>query len=354
MRAAAIAVAIGVWWTANTISHLFIHRPFFRRRAANAWFAAALTALLGFPQSLWRERHLAHHRETPYRFRCTREIALQGGVVAAAWIALASQAPAFFFAAYLPGYLAGLALCAMHGHYEHANGTISHYGRVYNLLCFNDGYHAEHHRHPSAAWWTLPRYRDLESRASEWPAPLRWMESTKTAIDAATRWCLIALERLVLRSRLLQRFVIRSHSRAFAALLASEPPPHDIAIVGGGLFPRSAIVLRALFPDARITIVDRDPTHLDAAKGVLRDSRISYLHAHVAPGADSDMLRVTCDLAVFPLSLNGDRTCIYARPPAALTIVHDWIWHATGASRIVSPLLLKRVNLVPSHGAVTR
>ena len=57
---AAIAIAVGVWWNANTVSHLFIHRPFFRRRAANACVAALLTATLGFPQSLWRDRHLAH------------------------------------------------------------------------------------------------------------------------------------------------------------------------------------------------------------------------------------------------------------------------------------------------------
>ena len=28
-------IAIGLWWNANTISHYFIHRPFFRRRVAN-------------------------------------------------------------------------------------------------------------------------------------------------------------------------------------------------------------------------------------------------------------------------------------------------------------------------------
>ena len=48
-------------WNANTIAHNFIHRPFFRARALNTAFSCYLSLLLGFPQSLWRARHLAHH-----------------------------------------------------------------------------------------------------------------------------------------------------------------------------------------------------------------------------------------------------------------------------------------------------
>src|SRR5262245_64121287 len=54
-------IAIGLWWNANTIAHNFIHRPFFRARALNTAFSCYLSLLLGFPQSLWRARHLAHH-----------------------------------------------------------------------------------------------------------------------------------------------------------------------------------------------------------------------------------------------------------------------------------------------------
>ena len=28
-------IAIGLWWTANTVAHNFIHTPFFRSRALN-------------------------------------------------------------------------------------------------------------------------------------------------------------------------------------------------------------------------------------------------------------------------------------------------------------------------------
>ncbi len=60
-------IAMALWWNANTVSHNFIHRPFFRARAANTLFSIYLSLLLGFPQSLWRARHLAHHRLGTWR-----------------------------------------------------------------------------------------------------------------------------------------------------------------------------------------------------------------------------------------------------------------------------------------------
>jgi hypothetical protein len=349
---AAIAIAVGVWWNANTVSHLFIHRPFFRRRVANACVAALLTAALGFPQSLWRDRHLAHHRGVRYRFRLTRDIALQIGLVAAIWVAMALAAPEFFTLVYLPGYVLGLTLCAIHGHYEHAGGTTSYYGRLYNVLCFNDGYHVEHHRHPSAAWSTLPRYRESSSPASAWPAPLRWLEVAAanlrptpnlrpSAEDGGWRGdggFLAMLERIVLRLPCLQRWVVDIHARAFQELLAGEIPPRDVAIVGGGLFPRTALVLRGLLPDARLTIIDANQANLERARAFLEDDTVGFVHAQFA--------HFPCDLLVFPLSYVGDRSTVYDHPAARSVLVHDWIWRKRGTSRIVSLLLLKRLNLV--------
>src|SRR5262245_25797259 len=54
-------IALGLWWNANTIAHNAVHRPFFHSRGANALFSAYLSLLLGFPLTLWRRRHLAHH-----------------------------------------------------------------------------------------------------------------------------------------------------------------------------------------------------------------------------------------------------------------------------------------------------
>src|SRR5688572_28123895 len=62
-------IAIGVWWNSNTIAHNFIHRPFFRWRVFNVAFGLYQSLLLGIPQSIWRDRHLAHHAERAWRLR---------------------------------------------------------------------------------------------------------------------------------------------------------------------------------------------------------------------------------------------------------------------------------------------
>jgi fatty acid desaturase len=143
-------IALGLWWNGNTISHNFVHLPFFRSRAANVLFAAYLSLLLGFPQSLWAARHLAHHRDEPFRWKPVRRVWLaQVSLVLALWALLFAFAPKFFLAVYLPGWLLGLGLCHLQGRFEHARGTVSHYGWLYNWLFFNDGFHVEHHARPA-------------------------------------------------------------------------------------------------------------------------------------------------------------------------------------------------------------
>lgn len=324
-------IAIGVWWSSNTIAHNFIHRPFFRSRGANACFAAYLSVLLGIPQALWRERHLAHHAGVAATVPLTREIALQTALVLALWLTLAVRAPMFFALVYAPGYLAGLLLCALHGHYEHARGTTSHYGALYNLLCFNDGYHVEHHLRPGVYWANLPQFRSPDAAASRWPAPLRWMDAIS----------LEGLERLVLRSRLLQAFVLQAHRSALDVLTRRLRDIASVAIVGGGLFPRTALILKTLLPSARLTIIDASRANLDRARAFLEDEDVRFVNARYT-GAE----RGEYDLVIVPLAFQGDRAALYDRPPARALIVHDWIWRRKGVSRIVSLALFKRVNLV--------
>jgi len=152
-----------------------------------------------------------------------------------------------------------------------------------------------------------------------------------------------ALERLVLRSRLLQRFVLRVHRRALRDLIALLPPPQRIAIVGGGLFPRTAMILRSLAPDAEITIVDASCENLDVARAWISD--VASVHAHYPTQAGVRHVSDT-DLIVIPLCFDGDREAIYREPPAPAVIVHDWMWRRRGTGRVVSLALLKRVNLV--------
>jgi hypothetical protein len=328
-------IALGLWWNSNTISHNFIHRPFFRRRGANLFFAACLSALLGIPQVLWRDRHLAHHAGIQHHMRLSRELALEVALVLSLWAVIADRAPVFFLSVYLPGYIAGLGLCALHGYYEHARVTTSHYGKLYNLLFFNDGYHVEHHASPGLHWTRLPENHESAARSSAWPAPLRWMEA----------FTLEGLERVVVRSSLLQRFVLRTHTRAFREVCGALPQLERVGIVGGGLFPRTALILAKLLPAARITIIDADRANLDRALGLLGvwldTGNIDFVNALYSESACG-----AYDLVVIPLAFHGDRAAIYARPPAQAVLVHDWIWRKRGLSRIVSFAPLKRLNLV--------
>ena len=101
--------------------------------------------------------------------------------------------------------------------------------------------------------------------------------------------------------------------------------------------------------DINYIVIDDLPTlvwlgnlaNLDRARTQLESADVEFVHARYAitdPGA--------YDLVVIPLSFDGDRRAIYARPPGCAVIVHDWIWNRRGTSRIVSVALLKRINLV--------
>jgi len=322
---------VGVWWNANTVSHNFIHRPFFRSTALNRTFSGELSVPLGFPQTLWRDRHLAHHAGAVSRLRVSRQLSVEAALVVSLWAVLSLWHPRWFLLAYLPGYLAGLGLCAMQGYWEHASGSpTSHYGYLYNFFCFNDGYHAEHHADPSLHWTAL-RHRTAPGAAtSGWPPLLRWLDVRP----------LESLERLVLRSPALQRFVLRSHGRAFQRLLPQLKTVGSLTIVGGGLFPRTALIFRELLPGAHVTIMDSNGRNLQTARTFLGET-IEYRNERYRNGESLD-----CDLAVIPLCLEGDRAKIYRQPPSPAVLVHDWMWHRRGTGAVVSTALLKRLNLV--------
>jgi hypothetical protein len=319
-----------LWWNANTVAHNFIHLPFFRSRGANRVFSAYLTLLLGLPQTFWRDRHLAHHADRPWRLRWSPQLAAELALVVGLWAIIAARGAGFFLGTWLPGWLAGLGLCFLQGHYEHVRGTISHYGRLYNVAFFNDGYHVEHHARPGMHWSQLPRHARVDAERSRWPAVLRWLELVH----------LEALERLVLRSRPLQRFVLDRHARAFRGALAGLPPVRRVVIVGGALFPRTALLLRDLVPGAEITIIDRSPGNIGRAREFLNGS-VNWIQRDYSPA-----LCAGADLLVVPLSFAGDRRAFYADPPAPAVAVHDWWWHRDGRGFPISLLLLKRLNLV--------
>jgi hypothetical protein len=317
-----------LWWNANTISHDFVHLPFFRSTTCNRLYSVCLSALLGFPQALFRRRHLAHHgltRDSGW----SGELLLEGAVVFGLWLFLLVWFPVFLWTAWFPGFVLGMGLCFVHSHYEHARGTLSHYSRLYNWFFFNDGYHVEHHLDPARHWRALPLAK-AGVAASRWPAILRWLEIPRLEL----------LEGVVLRSARLRRFMLRTHERALLELLPELSGVGTVRVIGGGMHPRTALLLRKLLPGAEITIVDASASNLATARRYL-DSGVRLVNAKFEPGT----LSPETDLVVIPLSLAGDRRLVYRYPPARRVLVHDWIW-ARRPGVVVSWWLLKKLVLV--------
>jgi hypothetical protein len=179
-------------------------------------------------------------------------------------------------------------------------------------------------------WSELPVAPEAEAQASRWPAVLRWLECVN----------LYALERLVLRLPALQRFVLERHERALRRLLVGLGPVGRVGIVGGGLFPRTAIILGRLLPESTLTLIDMSSDNLAVARQFV-DGTCEYLDERFEPEAPCNY-----DLLTIPLAFSGERETVYRRPPAPAVLVHDWIWRRRGTSVVVSWLLLKRLNLV--------
>jgi fatty acid desaturase len=65
---------------------------------------------------------------------------------------------------YLPAFACALVLVNVQNYYRHYGAdpdsrltdSVSHYGRLYNRLTFNDGYHQEHHLSPATHWSQMP------------------------------------------------------------------------------------------------------------------------------------------------------------------------------------------------------
>lgn len=348
---AAAMLALATVYTLNTVAHWHLHRPLFVHRGWSRALSLFLTLATFVPQSVWKKRHLWHHAGEPagrVRLRLSRNVAVELAVVAAVLFVLGWLRPLALGLVVAPGFALGMALCRMQGHFEHAGDAdrarsgVSHYGWLYNALWFNDGYHAEHHLAPAVHWTDLPRRKREPSRISTRAPLLRFVEGGRRPGPIAT--LLGALERTVLCSRVLERWVVATHARAIAALLADASIAR-IAIVGGGLFPRSVLVFRELYPAAKLVVIDMCPRSIGIARAHLAQRGVAEPVMECAT-FDPDSFS-GFDLVVFPLAFVGDRSAIVrARARNRFVLTHDWLVHrGAGLSRIVSVWLWKRVTL---------
>jgi len=202
------------WYNTVVVTHNFLHTPWFAWPALNRAYAALDSINLGVPVTLCRVHHLNHHRhanDPPDRFGRTRDHsstfrfgvdgrpergltyallglfrcgtaeawreALSGderhrlltelGACGAGLAVYLALAPGFVVLYLIPVFYAGAVLGVVTNYRQHGGhragpspNAVSGYGRLYNWLCCNEGYHREHHRRPGVHWTARPALRE--------------------------------------------------------------------------------------------------------------------------------------------------------------------------------------------------
>jgi fatty acid desaturase len=212
------------------IAHNFIHNPFFKSDGMNACFSVINSAALGVPQSLYRVHHLNHHQynsvvgdpnalhvdmSSIYRYArtagvpeplwryallgplradisfFTRRAILQGygprlaaEVVAMAlfWTALAWCDLRYFVMFFLPVWYFGQTAAYAENYLEHYGATpgdrladsVSCYGKFYNFIWFQNGYHQEHHYRPRVHWTKVAELRTSQMKSESQRRVVKW------------------------------------------------------------------------------------------------------------------------------------------------------------------------------------
>jgi fatty acid desaturase len=200
----------------NGVSHNFIHNPYFRAPLLNRLFGLVESVACCFSQTYYDVVHMQHHKgnsdkrneegETTdwisiYRhghddeaenvwsytflsfFRdnpaaINREMRKRGAVEAR-WgnielgtfmvtLALMAFFNWRFICYFLPFMYLGHCFSYLNGYYRHFGGNpdepiawgVSSYGKLYNWVFFNNGYHAEHHFRPKAHWTRMHAFHE--------------------------------------------------------------------------------------------------------------------------------------------------------------------------------------------------
>ncbi len=208
--------AVSISWNINSISHNFIHTPYFKPKWMNYAFSLLESVTIGFSQVYYHWVHMRHHsgnsdrpnengetvdllsiykhgkngepenvfsytflsffrddlgdihraiaKKRPFDARWGR-IELVS-FFAFVFLALIYDWRATFF--FLPFYYLGNCLSSLNGYYEHLNGDpdvpiawgVSSHNGFYNWLWFGNGYHAEHHYRPKMHWTKLSTFHE--------------------------------------------------------------------------------------------------------------------------------------------------------------------------------------------------
>jgi fatty acid desaturase len=206
--------AISISWNINGISHNFLHNPYFNSNILNRLFSLLESITIGFSQTFYEYVHQRHHMGNSDRpdetgetidwlsiyrhghdgeaeniwsyvlfsyFRddpvvIYKEIkskrpddALWGVFEIAAFLSvyvLGFLVNWQFMLFFLPFYYLGHCLSYLNGYYLHFGGNpdkpiawgVSSYEVIYNILWFNNGYHAEHHFRPKMHWTKMHEF----------------------------------------------------------------------------------------------------------------------------------------------------------------------------------------------------
>lgn len=228
------------WYNAVVVTHNFIHTPWFTSDVANRIYSIVNSINLGVPLTLCRFHHLNHHRHgndrpdrtgrtqdrsSTYRFGRSGEsegaltyalLGLFRGGTADAWrdaagsrqrgLLLAEAAACgvgvigfsclswrYVLGFFIPVFYAGYILSVLTNFYQHAGASpdshrtnaVSHYGRIYNVLCCNEGYHQEHHLRPGLHWSRRPGLRASLPSSGRSISPLPPVVGFLTAVSTS-------------------------------------------------------------------------------------------------------------------------------------------------------------------------
>ena len=121
--------------------------------------------------------------------------------------------------AYVPTFYCGWFLALLENYYEHHHASnhrsrladsVSYYGRWYNILMFNEGYHQEHHLKPHLHWTRRPG--GASGVSGEFKTRARTKRACRRSWDSSTD-------------------ALRPVRRAFGRSLAEQQPPQRPQIV---------------------------------------------------------------------------------------------------------------------------